>query len=424
MSALPPPRLLFLDLRRHKAGGMPPFAGLEVITPGPEDACSSTAFALAVLVAVDGPESYADWHMRYQPLCADGFPHIILLDPYDRQLARQVLRDGATDCCALADNERQELIVTRLEQRTDSVTEVRQPPSDAALNLRLQKAIDILPSPIFMKDGDGRYIGCNKAFEDYIGLTRDRIIGSSVYDVAPSELAAVYEKADRDLMASGGQQSYEARVRYADGSVHDVLFHKSVFRDGQGRVDGISGTMLDISDRKALERQLEVSAATDFLTGIHNLRTFYELAGQEFRRFTRSGGDLALVVIDIDRFKEINDTLGHAAGDDALRAFVGVVQENLRDQDIFARAGGDEFRLVLPGTSLSGAQWVAERIRLAVNRLKVASTRGSIALSISAGICLCKAEDESLDDVIARADAALYQAKAAGRNRIHPALPK
>jgi diguanylate cyclase (GGDEF)-like protein len=181
--------------------------------------------------------------------------------------------------------------------------------------------------------------------------------------------------------------------------------------------------MLDITERTALQRQLEIAATTDFLTGVNNLRTFYELASQEFRRFTRSGTELSMVVIDIDYFKEINDTLGHAAGDSALRKFVAAVQDNLRDQDIFARAGGDEFRILLPATLPSGAALVAERIRQAVNKITVSNPKGCTTLSISAGICACLPGDKSLDDVTRRADTALYTAKASGRNCIHPVFP-
>ena len=147
---------------------------------------------------------------------------------------------------------------------------------------------------------------------------------------------------------------------------------------------------------------------------------FYELAGQEFRRFTRSAQDLSLIVIDLDFFKEINDSLGHAAGDLALREFVLAVKTNLRDQDIFARAGGDEFRIILPATLPAGAALVAERIRASVNAIEIRNEKGSTRLSISAGICSCLPGDESLDDVTKRADAALYMAKAGGRNRVHP----
>ena len=255
-----------------------------------------------------------------------------------------------------------------------------------------------------------------------IGLAGD-IVGKTVFDVAPADLAAVYDQSDIDHLARGGTQSYESQVRHADGSLHDVVFHKAIFLDPAGEPDGIVGAILDISERKALERRLELLAATDFLTGVYNLRTFYELARHEVSRLARNGGELALVVIDIDHFKGINDSLGHAAGDNALKQFVTVVHENLREQDIFARAGGDEFRLLLPDTSPAGAYLVAERIRSEVNKIIVRSHRGRCRLSVSIGIAQCLPGEDSIDIATGHADDALYEAKAAGRNCISP-LPE
>jgi diguanylate cyclase (GGDEF)-like protein/PAS domain S-box-containing protein len=413
-----PSRLLFLDLRTTKLAPQPEIEGIEAINPSAENDCDDTDTALLVMVAIDTPATYEDWRQRFHPMCPSGFPHLVLLDPYNPELARQSLQDDAADCCAMVDLERIQLIIKRLQRGCGA--SAPQPAEQAGLLLRIQTSIDTLPSPIFIKDGGGRYIACNKAFEDYLGLARSRIIGSTVYDIAPPELARVYEKADLELLAQGGTQSYEAQVRYADGSFHDVIFRKSVFLDANGVADGISGTMLDITDRKLLEEKLAVAASTDFLTGISNLRTFHELGGQEFRRFVRSGGDLSLIVIDMDHFKDINDRLGHAAGDEALCLFVAEVRKSLREQDIFARTGGDEFRLILPETMPASAALVAERIRQAVNQLQVSSPGGTVNLSISAGICSCLPGDQDLDDVTRRADAALYKAKVAGRNCVQP----
>jgi len=413
-----PSRLLFLDLRDNKCLAPPDIPGLEPVNPTAEAECRGGA--LAVLVAIDSPVAYDAWRQRFHPMCPRSFPHVILLSPYSTPLARRAIADDAADCCAIDDGERLALIVARLERQSGENFHVNTETDGLTLFLRMQTALDTLPSPIFIKDRAGIYIACNKAFEAYLGLPRSKIVGSSVYDVAPRELAAVYEKADLDLMRRGGTQSYEANVCYADGSFHDVIFHKSVFLNAAGEADGISGTMLDISERKQLEEQLAIAASTDFLTGVPNLRTFYEMAGQEFRRFVRSGGDLSLIVIDLDRFKEINDNHGHATGDEALRLLVQAVKGNLREQDIFARAGGDEFRILLPGTQIGGAVMVAERIRVAVSELNISSHEDKVRLSISAGVCACLPGDESLDDVTKRADAALYLAKAAGRNCVHP----
>jgi diguanylate cyclase (GGDEF)-like protein/PAS domain S-box-containing protein len=409
-------------LRLCKRAALPALAGLAVVNPNPcsgSGGCQEANTALAVLVAIDGEAAYTDWQQRFHPMCPSSFPHIVLLDPWDPELARRIIRSDAADCCAMDDLERIELIVARLEYQPR--TACGETPSDRLAHLlRLQATVDTLPIPIFIKDRERRYISCNKAFEDHLGLPAAAIIGKTVFDVTSEDMAAIHDRSDVEHLALGGSQTYESRVRHADGSFHDVVFHKAVFLDVDGQPDGIVGAMLDISERKALERRLELLAATDFLTGTYNLRTFYDLGRHELSRLARNDGELALVVIDLDHFKEINDRLGHAAGDDALRQFVAVATENLREQDIFARAGGDEFRLLLPDTSPFGAHLVAERIRNAVNQITICSPRGEIRLSISCGIARCLPGDESLDHATMMADDALYQAKAAGRNCIHP----
>lgn len=120
----------------------------------------------------------------------------------------------------------------------------------------LQTIIDSIPAPLFFKDREGRYQGCNKAFEKTLGLPRERIVGKTVYDVAPSELAEVYHRADLDLMAQQGNQVYETAVLFADGTKHDILFHKAVYPDETGAAAGLVGTMLDISERKRSEQEV------------------------------------------------------------------------------------------------------------------------------------------------------------------------
>jgi PAS domain S-box-containing protein len=116
--------------------------------------------------------------------------------------------------------------------------------------------IDTIPSPLFFKDSKGYYLGCNTAFESYLGLTRDQIVGHTVYDIAPRELADVYRKQDQALLDNPCVQIYEARVKYADKTQHDVMFHKAVFNNPEGNPAGLVGVMLDITERKFAERRL------------------------------------------------------------------------------------------------------------------------------------------------------------------------
>jgi PAS domain S-box-containing protein len=119
----------------------------------------------------------------------------------------------------------------------------------------LQHLIDTIPNPIFYKDKNGVYIGCNTAFEGYIGLSKERLVGKSVYDISPKDLADIYHANDRKLLDNPGTQTYESRVKYADGSTHDVIFNKATFTDFVGNVDGLVGVILDITERKQAEAE-------------------------------------------------------------------------------------------------------------------------------------------------------------------------
>ena len=118
-----------------------------------------------------------------------------------------------------------------------------------------QLLMDTIPSPIFSKNALGRYNLCNKAFQAYVGLTPEQLLGKTVFDLWPEELAQKYDEMDRKILGSSETQIYESQVRYADGSLHDVIFHKAVFRDDAGAPAGQVGVILDITERKATEEE-------------------------------------------------------------------------------------------------------------------------------------------------------------------------
>jgi PAS domain S-box-containing protein len=137
------------------------------------------------------------------------------------------------------------------------ITERRQTEEAIRQQLNFQQIlIDTIPSPIFYKDTEGRYLGCNSAFESYSGMSKADIIGKTVYEIAPRDLADIYRRADLALFERPGAKHYETCVEYADGTRHDVFFTKGTFTDLEGKVAGLVGVMLDITERKRTEREL------------------------------------------------------------------------------------------------------------------------------------------------------------------------
>lgn len=283
----------------------------------------------------------------------------------------------------------------------------------------ISQLIETIPNPVFYKDETGRYLGCNAAFETSIGLSRDALIGRTVYDIAPKELADIYFAADKKLFEHPGTQSYEATVTYADGTPHDVVFYKATFTKGDGNLGGMVGLILDISERKQMEEAIWHEANYDALTGLPNRRLLLDRLNEELKRAQRHPYQLALLFIDLDRFKEINDTLGHNMGDLLLTHAAHRIRDVLRSSDTVARQGGDEFIVILPAITYPVmAGQVAQKI---INALSMPYDLGGqpVCLSASIGIACYPDDGTELVTLIRHADQAMYMAKAAGRGCFH-----
>lgn len=174
----------------------------------------------------------------------------------------------------------------------------------------------------------------------------------------------------------------------------------------------------DITRFRRREDALSVMARTDDLTELHNRRHFFKLLDTELKRVKRYNNPLSLMMVDIDHFKGINDRHGHQIGDEVLRAFAATGKEILRSIDIFARLGGEEFAVALPETDLRAARAVAERLRHAVHSHSVETSDGPINYTISIGVITSAPWSLNPDELLRRADAALYAAKDGGRNRV------
>ena len=177
-------------------------------------------------------------------------------------------------------------------------------------------------------------------------------------------------------------------------------------------------SLRDSTERKRLQERLRHQATTDELTGVSNRRHFLELATREMKRTARLRRRLSLALIDLDHFKQINDTHGHAAGDRTLIALTQVCRRNIREIDVFARFGGDEFALLLPETYPERALEVVERVRQALAAEPMAVDDTAVWLTISVGIASSSGDSDALDGLLGRAYRALYRAKEAGRNSV------
>ncbi len=211
----------------------------------------------------------------------------------------------------------------------------------------------------------------------------------------------------------------EFRTRARDGSWKWVLARGMLLsRTTDGKPLRMIGTHSDITERKEMEAELRRLATTDSLTGVANRRRFIEQLDKELARIKRFNLPASLLMVDIDYFKRVNDTYGHAAGDAVLKHLTASAEHHLRSIDLFGRIGGEEFAVLLPGTDKEGAREFAEQLRSYVAETPAKIEAGEVHVTISIGVTQFKPTDLIPDAIFARADEALYRAKQAGRNRV------
>lgn len=418
-------------------------------------------------------------------------------------------------------------------------------------NEKLNKIIDTAPSPVFYKNKEGVYRGCNDAFADIIiGLPKERIIGSTLYDLPgsiPTMMAKTYRSKDMELLEKPGSQVYEAKVKCADALYRDYLINKATLTDSGNMVTGIVGVMIDISHQKKTEgalkeskerfkrlldasfggiaihdrglildvnkalsdltgysidelvgmnglqliapewwgevrgkvnsddearydvegikkdgtrypleiqaklipyegrtvrvtgfrdiserilaqeererlirdlrttnKELKKLSVTDSLTGISNRGYIIERFIGEVRKAERYRVDLSIILLDIDKFKTLNDTYGHPFGDQVLRMVSNTIKSSIREIDLVGRYGGEEFLVILPNTNIEQGFLLAERVRKNIELLTW--DHENLVVTISGGVAQYFGESENA--LLKYSDDLLYRAKSKGRNRI------
>jgi diguanylate cyclase (GGDEF)-like protein/PAS domain S-box-containing protein len=250
--------------------------------------------------------------------------------------------------------------------------------------------------------------------------------------VGRAAIEFIYEE-DRVLLAGAvGKERHTVvfRMKKKDGSLAWMENTAQLVRDDETKepIEWIV-TMRDISERKALEEQLRELATVDGLTGLTNRRAFDEALNREWSRTLWEGGDLSLLLLDIDHFKRFNDRFGHQVGDDCLRAVSIAVRKSVRRSDMVARYGGEELAVILAGADMENSARVAEKIRVAVEELDLklgdrddAECRVTVSIGAATAIARQGGTMRMPESLLLAADNALYQAKREGRNRIATAL--
>jgi diguanylate cyclase (GGDEF)-like protein/PAS domain S-box-containing protein len=290
----------------------------------------------------------------------------------------------------------------RVEQRTQELRDSE---------LRLRTILDNAPVPMTLtRRSDALLIYANEHAAHTAGRSMGEIVGMPA-------LSFYRDPLDRQRLQAKYQQhgrlaDEEVCMRSASGAdVWTLVSMVPVLYNGE-LAD--LATVVDITERKQLEMELQRLATTDALTGVANRHSFMEQAERELERARRHQLPLALVMMDIDHFKRINDSLGHAGGDAAIREVVQACVQQARRLDVIGRLGGEEFALLLPQTELAAALPLVERVRAQIEAITLSGSDDTLTASF--GITALREDDRSVDELLLRADEALYVAKRRGRN--------
>lgn len=276
---------------------------------------------------------------------------------------------------------------------------------------------------LLVTDGSGKITFANPEASTLLGYSNNELVGADMHgllhvqeDGTPcsrSECKLLHVR-KTGITYRGMEESFKCK----NGQLLPISVSASaIIREQEAA--GIVVAFHDITERKKFELELERRAQIDVLTGLNNRRHFFELAEQEIVRTRRYGKPLAIMMLDVDHFKRINDTHGHQVGDAVLQQLSAVCLQTMREIDIIGRLGGEEFAILLPEANAVQAQEAAERLRAAIAATRVPLEQGeTVSFTISIGVTGLVAADHDVTAMLKRADATMYEAKRAGRNRV------
>lgn len=277
-----------------------------------------------------------------------------------------------------------------------------------------QRIFDLSLDMLSISTMEGEFIETNPAWSRTLGWSETELRQKTWLDLVVAEDHSNSLQVAERLRRKESVVGFENRCRCKDGSQKWLAW--SCYPDPER--ERIFSTVRDITDRKRMVEDLLQLATTDPLTGAGNRRHFIDRAATELARSRRYGSQMAVLMFDIDYFKEVNDTYGHDVGDEVLKRLVDCCHQELREIDIFGRYGGEEFAALLVNTSKARALQVCERLLKAISLLKISAGEATVSITVSLGLTLYRAADDSIDILLKRADDALYQAKNTGRNQI------
>lgn len=266
----------------------------------------------------------------------------------------------------------------------------------------------------------GEFLLVNEALCEIVGYSEKRLLEVSFQGIThPHDLEADLAYVEQTLAGERSTYQMEKRYLHADGHIVWVLLSVSLVRDADSKPLYFVSQIMDINERKAQEAELRAAASTDPLTGLMNRRGFEEALGRQLAFSSRHGSPGALLLIDIDGFKAVNDEAGHHTGDELLQEIAETLADILRTSDVIARVGGDEFAAILGEASGQRGSSVAARMVEAVGKAIVPDgAGGTIGRSISVGVAPFNGEaGHSARELLINADQAMYRAKGAGGGR-------
>lgn len=283
---------------------------------------------------------------------------------------------------------------------------------------RFRLVVDAAYDAIVTIDQQQRITLFNRAAERLFGYDQDEMIGQPLEILLPEPVRGGHQGHIHHFAQSPVRSRQMDERNLIHGRQNDGTLIPIEIAISKIQVNGVmefTAVIRDIADRVRLMELLQRQAETDELTGLFNRRAFADLA----QTLLPPRAPLALLMFDVDHFKQVNDTYGHDRGDEVLRLMARTVTHGLRQGDIFARLGGEEFAALLPGATVAEAQAAAEKLRLTFETQAVEGWRGPpIPFTVSIGVTACTEADRDVWPALKRADTALYAAKKGGRNRV------